>query len=583
LSSPAVKDLPSISELNPCFDNENNWCYVNGVISGLYKSPSRLANHPDWRFSCNKLHCLERARYLASIQIFGKCIDKVNNWNIERPGWSTCPKGQAIHGLYKGDCDQLYCLEHASCCEAVTDECYEQDMRGTFNKENNDHSGWVDCKPGYAINGFYNSGTEGPEHGIHQLEFMRCCRFKETSYTLPVLGQRTKIFELKDLQIDPQFQFGTAKVYGWCVGKKTSDKNECSLLESEFECNNYKVNNGLDGICKFEKADLGNYRLALPFQGGFASDCTNLGCTTEHGGLLACTALCDRTEGCNVFNFAPKDATATSGLNRCCRRKCTSTRNNDLKLTEKWKGWDVYVKTSVPEKKFAVVPESITDCYKPQICPGRSMSVEFELGLTGLWQIDVRGAGSHHRADSIWLYKNEENLTPVSSCRVGFSIHVTENLKWFSGNCNGPIYLSGMKGDRVKITISTREAGTKISAIRFTSKALPTRVDYFPLGQFCEELPDTPKGICNVFETKSRCNNFVINGLKCKWTGKDEVATRLAVLNEKVSKHPSLFYSTSVVFVLLFTFSIGVFLYSRSSKRSDELYLQLVEDVENEI
>ena len=85
-----------------------------------------------------------------------------------------------------------------------------------------------------------------------------------------------------------------------------------------------------------------NFVLSSPWSAGKASNCPALVCTTEIGGLAACQAKCRSNGECNVLNFCPAGATCTSGTNRCCLRKCSST--SDLKLVTNWKGWDVYTR-----------------------------------------------------------------------------------------------------------------------------------------------------------------------------------------------------------------------------------------------
>ena len=75
---------------------------------------------------------------------------------------------------------------------------------------------------------------------------------------------------------------------------------------------------------------------------GKASQCQNLECTTVTGGIGECKKRCLDNPDCTLINFCPAGADCTSGLNRCCLRKCN---NDDYQLTNQWKGWDIYVKS----------------------------------------------------------------------------------------------------------------------------------------------------------------------------------------------------------------------------------------------
>ena len=72
---------------------------------------------------------------------------------------------------------------------------------------------------------------------------------------------------------------------------------------------------------------------------GNASNCPNLGCSTVVGGLFECQNKCLNDSDCNLINFCPTEADCW--MNRCCLRKCN---NGDYQLTNRWRGWDIYVK-----------------------------------------------------------------------------------------------------------------------------------------------------------------------------------------------------------------------------------------------
>lgn len=85
------------------------------------------------------------------------------------------------------------------------------------------------------------------------------------------------------------------------------------------------------------------YELVHPWTEGFVSDCRDLGCHTEPGGVDACKAGCTNNFECNVVSFCPAGADCTWGLNRCCHRQCSG---GDYEPATYWNGWDIYVKTS---------------------------------------------------------------------------------------------------------------------------------------------------------------------------------------------------------------------------------------------
>jgi len=101
------------------------------------------------------------------------------------------------------------------------------------------------------------------------------------------------------------------------------------------------------------------YNLEVDASRGVSSDCTRVwtaddgaACKNMEGHndaarLLACKELCEATENCDAITFTPDGASgiAKSGLGRCCPSQCGKVENeDDLKLTKRWKGWDVYLK-----------------------------------------------------------------------------------------------------------------------------------------------------------------------------------------------------------------------------------------------
>jgi len=77
---------------------------------------------------------------------------------------------------------------------------------------------------------------------------------------------------------------------------------------------------------------------------GVASNCDNIQCSTEEGGLPACEQLCLDNPECTLFNFCPAGGDCMTtwrshAVNRCCLRKC---QDDDYQLTDTWHGWDVY-------------------------------------------------------------------------------------------------------------------------------------------------------------------------------------------------------------------------------------------------
>jgi len=169
-----------------------------------------------------------------------------------------------------------------------------------------------------------------------------------------------------DTLLDPLYPdvFDCANEGGWCVCTGEVEywrkSNSCLFhydtrtldVVGGIQCSNDNFGDpapGCDKKCRCKPSyDLNffDYNLASPWRNGKASDCHNLGCSTESGGLESCRAKCENSADCNVFLFCSKEASCPTN-NRCCIRKCAGNDDiaeYDLKLTSRWGGWNTYAK-----------------------------------------------------------------------------------------------------------------------------------------------------------------------------------------------------------------------------------------------
>jgi hypothetical protein len=138
------------------------WVAVPGVMTGLRRA------------GCNELYCIEAAESANLAQ--GSC--QTANWwsSFDRKGWSTCADGYYMAGLHRTSCHKLYCIEEAYCCKQARSSgyagaCTNANWWGSFDKE-----GWSKCPAGYAMAGLYRNG--GQE--LWNIEEAKCCPYKVT-------------------------------------------------------------------------------------------------------------------------------------------------------------------------------------------------------------------------------------------------------------------------------------------------------------------------------------------------------------------------------------------------------------------
>jgi hypothetical protein len=102
------------------------------------------------------------------------------NWvlSFDKKGWSYCPSNMAMRGLWKNTCEGIYCLEFASCASAcegqgtplVLTGCYNQDHWATsFNEP-----GISQCRTDTFMVGLWRGDCQL----LYCIELARCCQFK---------------------------------------------------------------------------------------------------------------------------------------------------------------------------------------------------------------------------------------------------------------------------------------------------------------------------------------------------------------------------------------------------------------------
>lgn len=140
---------------------------------------------------------------------------------------------------------------------------------------------------------------------------------------------------------DVTVKFGMCSNSSSCEGVSsyhTSVKSKCVAVGGK----------DMSGLPAIEVPDGPTFKLEVSHTEGKASNCHNVNCF-DSWGLDDCRDKCAGNAECNVFNFCPEGASCTSGKNRCCMRTC---EDKNLKLSSKWKGWDVYSKQDGCEAQY---------------------------------------------------------------------------------------------------------------------------------------------------------------------------------------------------------------------------------------
>merc|ERR1712098_867664 len=92
-------------------------------------------------------------------------VKKMNWYTVwDKPGWITCPIGQAVYAFRRGLCDALSCLNSGSCaapCEGTSADAYQVPIRHCYHSldwyGSMDKQGWSKCEANYFVTGLYRS------------------------------------------------------------------------------------------------------------------------------------------------------------------------------------------------------------------------------------------------------------------------------------------------------------------------------------------------------------------------------------------------------------------------------------------
>ena len=102
------------------------------------------------------------------------------NWTVsfDKTGWSRCPSGYLMKGIYKSSCQKIHCIENALCYKnafqhAITSSLQNQRWWHCLHPRN---QGWCTCYSGYYLTGLYRSGSSGSPHQdlVHNIEEGAC-------------------------------------------------------------------------------------------------------------------------------------------------------------------------------------------------------------------------------------------------------------------------------------------------------------------------------------------------------------------------------------------------------------------------
>jgi len=159
----------------------------NLYLNGLYRSKWGRDTTSEAIAMLDRAQCCEAPLMYKDMP----AAYRISDWSssFKREGWSLCPNGYYLNGLYRFSHNStagLQDIESARCAKPANhplhySHCYDEDISEVFNS-----MGWASCsKSGYYISGLYRNEN----NQLRDIDRMRCCSMMEEHGSQPDLVQ----------------------------------------------------------------------------------------------------------------------------------------------------------------------------------------------------------------------------------------------------------------------------------------------------------------------------------------------------------------------------------------------------------
>merc|ERR1712238_642457 len=180
-NAPTTPPAPKTYENNwwSCFD-DTNWCNVSGFMTGMYRNDRKSG-------SSDGIYLLEKASSSdAPFNLRGASSCVVANWwsSFDKKGWSLCNSGYYMRGMYRNSKTHgqgLHLIEQANCCKPNAQKggwgtCYDLNVWTSF-----DAKGWSKCATGYYMTGLFRNDCDN----LYCIENFKCCKMGAPTTSVP--------------------------------------------------------------------------------------------------------------------------------------------------------------------------------------------------------------------------------------------------------------------------------------------------------------------------------------------------------------------------------------------------------------
>ena len=136
---------------------------INRGIAGIYVNQATSGLSTVRGVPCRALNAEESGILCQTLDI---------SLSFDTEGWANCPQGTYVEGMYRADCDEIFCLERLSCCGSrVAAEAARWGRCEDVNVRLNASSAH-ECPGGMVLTGMYRAGASNI---LEDITVLRCC------------------------------------------------------------------------------------------------------------------------------------------------------------------------------------------------------------------------------------------------------------------------------------------------------------------------------------------------------------------------------------------------------------------------
>ena len=103
------------------------------------------------------------------------CVDEDISLSFDSQGWVECDTGMFLHGLYRGTCSDIYCIETMKCCgdsassNRYWQNCHNEDISSSFDGATTASCGTSNDK---VVVGMYRHADS---NRLKDIDYLKCC------------------------------------------------------------------------------------------------------------------------------------------------------------------------------------------------------------------------------------------------------------------------------------------------------------------------------------------------------------------------------------------------------------------------